>query len=133
MIIKRHQPNFTDERGSITDIIENQPVDSITMLTTKKGAIRGNHYHTETTQYLYILEGSCNYHSQNGDAPPTVEVASRGDLIVSPPLERHAFEALEDSIFIAFCHGPRGGKQYETDTQRLTVPLCMPKGEAGCA
>jgi len=130
VIIKSIPANFSDERGQITDIIENQPVDSITLLTTKKDAIRGNHYHAETTQYLYILEGSCNYYSQKGDAAATVETATKGDLIITPPQERHAFEAAEDSLFLAFCHGPRGGTQYETDTVRLENPLCKPKNPA---
>lgn len=127
MIVKCKQPDFSDERGQITDIIENQPVDSLTLLTTKKDAIRGNHYHKETTQYLYILEGSCNYYSQLEGEAAKVEIAVKGDLIISPPLERHAFEALQDSVFLAFCHGPRGGAQYETDTFRLDEPLCRPK------
>lgn len=127
MIIRSKQPNFSDERGQITDIIENQPVDSITILTTKKNAVRGNHYHSETTQYLYVVEGSCNYYSQIDGAAATVEIVSKGDLIITPPLERHAFEALQDSVFLAFCHGPRAGSQYETDTLRLDVPLCSPK------
>lgn len=127
MIIKSIPANFSDDRGQITDIIENQPVDSITLLTTKKDAIRGNHYHGETTQYLYILEGSCTYYSQKDGAAVTVETARKGDLIITPPLEHHAFEALEDSLFLAFCHGPRGGTQYETDTFRLDIPLCRPK------
>jgi quercetin dioxygenase-like cupin family protein len=130
VIIKSIPANFSDDRGQITDIIENQPVDSITLLSTKKDAIRGNHYHAETTQYLYILEGSCNYHSQKDDAAATVEIATKGDLIITPPLEHHAFEALEDSLFLAFCHGPRGGTQYETDTFRLENPLCKPKNPA---
>jgi len=126
VIIKNRQANFSDDRGQITDIVENQLVDSITLLTTKKDAVRGNHYHQVTTQYLYILEGSCNYYSQV-DGNVTVEIARKGDLIVTPPCERHAFEALEDSLFLAFCHGPRGGTQYESDTYRLEVPLCIPK------
>ncbi len=52
----------------------------------------------------------------------------KGDLIASPPLESHAFEALEDSVLLAFCKGPRAGTQYETDTYRLEVPLVKESG-----
>jgi len=30
---------------------------------------------------------------------------------------------LEDSLFLVFTRGPRGGQDYESDTYRLTKPL----------
>lgn len=123
MILRTTKPAFSDDRGDITDIVENVPFDSLTLITVTKGAVRGNHYHKETTQYTYLLEGQCYYYSQvPGQEAEKVRV-SKGDLIVSPPLESHAFEALEDSVLLAFCKGPRSGSQYETDTFRLTAPL----------
>jgi quercetin dioxygenase-like cupin family protein len=128
MTIVRKTPNFIDERGQITDIIENQPFDSLTILTTSKGAIRGNHFHKLTTQYAYILEGSFNYYSKSDDGAIKLEKASKGDMVISLPMEQHAFEAIEDSVMLAFCLGPRAGAQYETDTYRLETPLCSPTG-----
>jgi hypothetical protein len=37
--------------------------------------------------------------------------------------ERHALQALEESTLMVFTKGPRGGKEYESDTYRLDVPL----------
>ena len=37
--------NFKDHRGIISDIIENENINAITLLTIKKGKVRGNHYH----------------------------------------------------------------------------------------
>ncbi len=131
MIIFSKKPAFADERGEITDIVENVPFDSLTVITSTKGAIRGNHYHKETTQYTYIHAGKCRYYSQKPGEPAEQKVVRKGDLIVSPPLESHAFEALEDAVLLAFCLGPRAGTQYETDTFRLTEPLVKPQeGEA---
>ena len=123
MILESRKPAFADNRGTITDIVENVPFDSLTLITCSQGAIRANHYHKETTQYTYILTGSCRYFSQKPGGPVEQAVVTRGDLVVSPPLESHAFEALEDTELLAFCHGPRSGTQYETDTFRLDVPL----------
>jgi len=127
MQLIKKEPNFCDDRGQITDLIEGRTVDAITILTSVKGAVRGNHYHKETTQYTYILEGSCIYHYQEESAPPKALRVTKGDLVISPPLERHALEALEDSVLLAFCHGPRAGTQYEVDTFRLDPPLCDPR------
>ena len=131
MILERRTPAFSDARGAITDIVENVPFDSLTLITCSQGAVRANHFHKETVQYTYILTGSCRYVSQQPGAPVEEAVVSSGDLVVSPPLESHAFEALEESVLLAFCRGPRGGSQYETDTFRLDEPLIRPKEGAG--
>ena len=127
MILNSKKPVYVDDRGEITDIVENVPFDSLTLITSARGAVRGNHYHRETTQYTYILSGECRYYSQKpGETAEQVTVV-KGDLVVSPPMESHAFEALEDSVLLAFCQGPRAGTQYETDTFRLDEPLVRPR------
>ena len=131
MILERRTAAFADARGAITDIVENVPFDSLTLITCAKGAVRANHYHKETTQYTYVLSGSCRYVCQQPGQAAEEAIAREGDLVVSPPLESHAFEALEESVLLAFCQGPRGGSQYETDTFRLDEPLIRPKEGAG--
>jgi hypothetical protein len=37
----------------------------------------------------------------------------------NPPNERHAWIAIEDSLVVVMTRGPRGGKEYESDTFRL--------------
>ena len=64
MIIKDIKKNFEDNRGIITDIITKERIDYVTIITNKKGSVRGNHYHKETIQYLYVLEGSILVASQ---------------------------------------------------------------------
>lgn len=127
MILERKKIAFADSRGEITDIVENIPFDSLTLITCTRGAVRGNHYHKETTQYTYVMAGKCRYYAQKPGGPVEQALVEKGDLVVSPPLERHAFEALEDAVLLAFCLGPRGGTQYESDTFRLTDPLVKPR------
>lgn len=67
MIVTKKIPNFVDERGEITDIIDGDNVNSITLITSKKGAVRGNHYHKQTIQYLYLIEGKLVYYTQFED------------------------------------------------------------------
>ena len=55
---------FTDERGSITDIFHLVDMNSGCLITNTPGAIRANHYHKLTTQYTYILTGSIDYYSK---------------------------------------------------------------------
>jgi len=118
--------DFEDERGSITDILRQEPIDYVTIITSKKGALRGNHVHKETVQYGYVMEGKLKALSQMPDEPVRTTVLEIGDMIVNVPNEGHAFEALEDTTFLVLTRGPRGGENYEDDTFRLETPLQDP-------
>ena len=48
-----------------------------------------------------------------------LQILEDGDMMESPPLERHALHALEDSVLLIITRGPRGGKNYEDDTFRV--------------
>ena len=48
---------FKDRRGKIIDLIENEKINAVTLITIKKGAVRGNHYHKKTWQWNYIISG----------------------------------------------------------------------------
>ena len=117
------EPAHSDERGTISDLISGEEIEHATIIFSRKGAIRGNHYHKQTTQYLYILSGSIRCVCQHIDGGPIEFEASGGDLLINYPDEAHAFEALEDTTWLVLTHGPRGGKDYEKDTYRLSKPL----------
>jgi quercetin dioxygenase-like cupin family protein len=126
MQVQKIKPSFSDERGDIVDILKQSVVEYATIITSKKGAVRANHYHKETFQYLYLMSGRMRVVAQMPDEQRSEVVLETGDLIVNVPLERHAFEALEDSTMLVLTRGPRGGDNYESDTFRLDVPLIQP-------
>lgn len=112
---------FTDGRGSISDIFVDQPVDHSCWISSVSGAVRGNHYHKLTTQYTLVLSGKLYYVGKSMiDDIIADGIFERGTMIVSPPMEAHAMQARDGSCeFIAFASGPRGGHNYENDTFRL--------------
>lgn len=126
MPVIRVKPAVRDPRGTITDVLDGIPVECVTLVRSKKGAVRGNHYHKKTTQYAYVLSGRFRLFTQRPRGRVGSRVVRAGDLVVSPPLERHAFVALEDSVLIACAHGPRAGRSYESDTFRLAEPISRP-------
>ena len=126
MRVIRVKPAVADRRGTITDVLDGTRVECVTLVTSKKGAVRGNHYHKKTTQYTYVLGGRFRLFTQRVGRAVQSRVVKAGDLVVTPPLERHAFVALEDSLLIACAHGPRAGRSYESDTYRLAVPISKP-------
>ena len=126
MIVRKIEPAFEDERGSIADIFYKHPLNHVGVVHSNPGAIRGNHYHKETTQHMYIMKGSLRYYYQmlnNDQSPVKSIVINEGELVTTPPLEVHAIEILESNIFIVFSEGLRGGKDYEKDTFRVSTSL----------
>ena len=60
---------FQDDRGRIIDVMESLDFNSATVISTRKGAVRGNHYHQKTTQWIYVLRGKVLAHSRVPDGP----------------------------------------------------------------
>ncbi len=120
MPVRHIEPAYSDERGVIADILEDEQIQHVTVITTKRGGIRGNHWHGHTIQYIYIVEGRMRLTWQlPGRAAETV-IVSKGDLAWNEPMERHAMRALEDTTFVVCTRGPRGGRRFESDTFRLS-------------
>jgi quercetin dioxygenase-like cupin family protein len=111
------QPAHEDDRGTITDLIT-EPVDAVTCVRTKQGAVRGNHLHKQTRQWAYVVSG--RLFVSTGDE---VTIAGAGQMVENEPGEPHAWRALEDTTCIVFVQGPRAGGDYESDTYRLAEPL----------
>jgi quercetin dioxygenase-like cupin family protein len=111
---------YEDERGVIRDLFGK--MDAITEITTKAGAIRGNHVHEKTVQWTYVVSGKMTFAWLEDDGVHE-KTGEPGDLIVEPAGIAHAWKAIEDTKVLVFTSGPRSGEAYETDTIRLQVPL----------
>ncbi len=115
--------NFKDARGEITDLLEGKNVNAVTRITFTKGSVRGNHFHKETTQWNYLIRGKVKILVQVGDGAIKEIILQPGDLVSTAPMEKHAIVGIEESDLLVFTEGPRGGKEYESDTFRLESPL----------
>ena len=117
--------SFEDHRGKIIDIVSNETMDAATLITFNSGAIRANHYHNHTIQWNYVLSGKLCVIIENTEHKRSELILNPGDLLKITEGEKHAFKSLEDSVMMVFSQGPRGGKDYETDTIRLSEPLIV--------
>ena len=104
---------FEDDRGVILDLLG--PVDAVTEIFTKAGAVRGNHIHMKTQQWTYVVSGSIE------TADGIVHIA--GSLFLEAAGQPHAWKALEDTKALVFTRGPRSGADYEKDVVRLDEKL----------
>jgi uncharacterized RmlC-like cupin family protein len=111
---------FEDERGIIQDLLG--PVDAVTQIITKDGAVRGNHIHLRTTQWTYVVSGRLLVAWTDDDGVHTLTYGP-GMLIREPAGIPHAWKSVGQSVVLVFTQGPRSGEAYETDTRRLEVPI----------
>lgn len=125
MKLERIETSFEDVRGKIIDIVSNETMNAATLITLSTGAIRANHYHNHTIQWNYIISGRINVIIENNVHERNELILNPGDLLKITEGEKHAFKSLEDSVMLVFSQGPRGGKDYETDTIRLSDPLIV--------
>ena len=56
--VKKIKTFSSDNRGEIMDIFTHEPKDHCAIVTFTKNAIRGNHFHKESIQSAYVLEGN---------------------------------------------------------------------------
>ena len=112
--------SYADDRGTIEDILAlDEPLNGVvTQIFTKAGAVRGNHVHHQTTQWVYVVSGTLIAASPTGKT----RLVS-GSLFEEPAGIPHAWIALVDTTVLVFTLGPRSGEDYESDTERL------PEGE----
>jgi len=120
MIIHNIKVAHEDDRGSISDILQQVTVDCVTLITIKKDAIRGNHYHKDSIQYSYVLSGEVSAYTQIPNEKVEKAVLKAGDMLESPVMEMHSLHGVNDnSVLLILTKGPRGGGQYEEDTFRV--------------
>lgn len=115
-------PPHADARGSIQSLV-NFPMKNMSIITSKKGTVRSNHYHVTDWHYMYVMSGSFEYHYRvtgSGETPKMV-VVKQGEMIFTPPMEDHATVFLEDSVLLVMSRNPRDQEAYEADVRRVTL------------
>jgi quercetin dioxygenase-like cupin family protein len=120
------KPAHVDARGSITDLIADDEINAVTLITFKKGAVRANHYHERTVQWNYVISGEILLVTQVPGGQKVERMLKTGEFAVTRENERHALKGVTDAEVLILTKGPRAGSQYENDTFRLTDPLIPP-------
>lgn len=111
-----------DERGAIQSLV-NFPMKNMSIITSKKGTVRSNHYHLTDWHYMYVMSGSFDYYyrpTNSGEAAKKV-VVKQGEMIFTPPMEDHATVFLEDSTLLVMSRNPRDQEAYEADVRRVVL------------
>ena len=114
------QNPIKEERGTIQMLID-FPIGSALVITSKKGSVRGNHYHKEDDHYSYLASGKIQYYYRAAGSAdePSIEIVEPGQMFYSPPMVEHTMKFLEDSTFYVFAKRNRDQESYEADVVRI--------------
>ena len=115
-------PAHVDDRGFIQSLV-NFPMKNLSLISSKKGAVRSNHYHVTDWHYMYVLKGSFDYHYRptGSDEEPTVIHVRTGEMVFTPPMEDHATVFIEDTEMLVVSRNPRDQESYEADVRRVVI------------
>ena len=121
---EKRKVDFKDRRGTIMDIFVKKPYEHCVIIYSNKGAVRGSHFHKYSEQSDFMIFGKMMaYCRKPGSKKIEKFVIHPNDFTTWEKGEAHEFIALEKCAFLSFVNGPRGGDQYESDTNRLKIPL----------
>lgn len=123
MKIKKIKPVFVDKRGSIWDFLTDEKIHHVGFLISKKGSVRGKHYHKRQKQYTFVLEGKIKITTKDllkKNSKIEEQKLKKMEMVVFPPYYYHAIESLEDSRCLVLTSLSRVGTRYEKDTFRIS-------------
>lgn len=114
--------SHADSRGAIQSIV-NFPMKNVSIITSKKGTVRSNHYHVTDWHYMYVMKGSFDYYYRptGSQQKPAVTRLVEGEMIFTPPMEDHATVFLEDSELLVVSRNARDQESYESDVRRVLL------------
>ena len=120
-VIELESPH-SDDRGSIQSLV-NFPMKNLSIITSKKGTVRSNHYHVTDWHYMYVLSGSFDYYYRptGSDEKPLMIHLKEGEMVFTPPMEDHASVFGEDTTLLVVSRNPRDQASYEEDVRRVIL------------
>jgi dTDP-4-dehydrorhamnose 3,5-epimerase-like enzyme len=119
VLITKLEPAHKDDRGYILNVIDDARISHVAVFTSRAGTVRGNHYHPEQLQWVYLVSGHYVSHSKDVRVPASeVEkhVIEAGTLVFAPPMVAHAQAFLEDSVLLNITDGTRESERFDQHT-----------------
>lgn len=113
---------FVDARGVIQALVDVDMKGAL-LITSKKGAVRANHYHKSDWHYCFVLSGSIEYFERpvGSKKAPKKIIVKTGQLFFTPPMVEHAMRFPEDGAFLTLSRNIRDPKSYEKDLVRVEL------------
>ena len=113
------QPYFyyNDQRGKIVGIFQDLKWEEINYIESSKGSVRGNHYHKETLEGIFVIDGAIKVTLVDIANNSTRSfIGKKGAAFIINPRILHTFELLENSKWINMLSKPFVDKSKDIHT-----------------
>ena len=111
---------YRDDRGEIVPLVDLDKKSAV-MITSKKGSVRANHYHTTDWHFCYVVSGKIDYYHRptGSSAKPEKVTVAAGQLFFTPPMVDHSMVFVEETVFLTLGRNSRRQEVYEADVVRI--------------
>ena len=119
-------PVHQDERGSLIELIKSRQAGQVFMSTSRKGVIRGNHYHHTKVEKFCVIKGAANIKLRKIDSHEliTYTVSDQNiEMVDIPPGFTHLIENITDGEMIVLFWANEIFDPDSPDTIPLNVQL----------
>jgi len=89
-----------DVRGKLIGLMNEGTWEEFNYLETKAGEIRGNHYHKNTKELFFIIEGEIDIEITQQNGAVSIEHITTGDVVLIEPYENHTFYCLTKTKWV---------------------------------
>jgi quercetin dioxygenase-like cupin family protein len=103
MLVKFIKPDFqfNDERGILVQLVHDG-WKQINYISSKKGVVRGGHYHKNNKEAFYVVSGKFKLTVEGDNEIREGYNIKSGDFFIVEPFVRHSFYFEVDTILISF-------------------------------
>ncbi|WP_164214507.1 NAD-dependent epimerase/dehydratase family protein [Virgibacillus sp. YIM 98842] len=96
-------PVHQDKRGSLVELIKSQQAGQVFMSTSRKGIIRGNHYHHTKVEKFCVIKGDAAIKLRKIDSEEVITYTVSGqniEMVDIPPGYTHSIENISDGEMV---------------------------------
>jgi len=122
-------PLHQDERGWVVwplrePDVEAYCISNLHVPSLQPGAVRGNHYHLNSTEFALVLSGPCLVifvHNESGEKEEILVEGSKPVLFKIPPNITHAFRNQSEKEIFLLCYEKRASQVNSQATFRKEI------------
>lgn len=119
-VIVKLDPAFIDQRGLIQNVCT-EAVGGVSVLRSRPGTVRSEHWHRTDWHYLYVVSGCMQYQCRPVGAerwPDPVTIAP-GECVYTPPMVEHRTSFPIETVLVSASMLGREHDAHEADVVRV--------------
>lgn len=106
---------IVDAAGEIINILFDDRISHIAVISSRKGTTRSNHWHKTSSHTLYVLSGLMRYSERKLDGSDSKTLlVKRGQSVFTGPNLVHKTEFLENTVLIS-CTDNKSQEKHAAD------------------